>query len=227
MRPILIMFQDKNTRYFNEPGPQNTEALIEAVKERVKELRLKFIVVASESGNTALKVAEAFSDLDVKVVCVTAYAGVRLAWPESGKWPSIKGDTRKKLEILRVKILEETPWIFKGVTFDAQFLKRTAPSWAIHEFISRTMGYGFKTALEVTLLAAETGALPMDDEVIAIAGTGWLGGGADCAIVVRPSIVPRTTDVERGLEVREIIAIPKIKFSKKLINKIKEAKETV
>jgi len=79
------MFQDKNTRYFDEPGPQNTEALIEAVKERVKELRLKFIVVASESGNTALKVAEAFSDLDVKVVCVTAYAGVRLAWPESGK----------------------------------------------------------------------------------------------------------------------------------------------
>ncbi|HUV53901.1 MAG TPA: hypothetical protein VMW03_01705 [Candidatus Krumholzibacteriaceae bacterium] len=67
----------------------------------------------------------------------------------------------------------------------------------------------------------------MDDEVIAIAGTSWLGGGADCAIVVRPSIVPRTTDVERGLEVREIIAIPKIKFSKKLINKIKEAKETV
>jgi hypothetical protein len=60
-----------------------------------------------------------------------------------------------------------------------------------------------------------------------MAGTGWLGGGADTAIVVRPSVVPKTTDVETGLEVREIIAIPRIKFTPELINKIKDAKETV
>jgi hypothetical protein len=89
------------------------------------------------------------------------------------------------------------------------------------------MGYGFKTALEVALIAAEAGAVPIDEEVIAIAGTGWLGGGADCAIIVRPSVVPRTIDVEKGFEVREIIAIPRIKFNQKLIKKIKEAKETV
>lgn len=48
------------------------------------------------------------------------------------------------------------------------------------------MGYGFKTALEVALITAEVGAVPIDEEVIAIARTGWLGGGADCAIIVRP-----------------------------------------
>lgn len=221
------MFQDKSIRYFDEPGPQNTEAIVEAVKERLKDLEVKYVVVASDSGSTALKVAEALKNMNVKVVCVTAYAGVRLAWPEGGKWPSVTGDTRKRLEDLGVKILEETQWIFKGVTFDAQFLKRAAPSWAIHEFASRTMGYGFKTALEVVLVAAEAGAISIDEEVIAIAGTGWLGGGADCAIVVRPSVIPKATDVERGLEVREIIAIPRIKFSRRLIDKIKEAKETV
>lgn len=144
-----------------------------------------------------------------------------------GKWPSIAGEIRKRLQDLGVKILEETPWIFKGVTFDAQFLKSVAPSWAIHEFIGRTMGYGFKTALEVALLAAEAGAVPIDEEVIAIAGTGWLGGGADCAVVVRPSVVPKTTDVEKGLEVREIIAVPRVKFNEELIKKIKDAKDTV
>jgi hypothetical protein len=221
------MFQDKKTRYFSEPGPQNGDALIEAVKERTRELGLKFVVVASDSGNTALKVAEALSDLKVKVVCVTAYAGVRLAWPRGGKWPSITGDTRRKLKDLGVKIVEETPWIFKGVTFDAQFLGRAAPSWTIHEFVCRTMGYGFKTALEVALIAAEAGAVPIDEEVVAIAGTGWLRGGSDCAIVVKPSAVPKTTDVETGLEVREIIAMPRLKFTQELINKIKEAKETV
>jgi hypothetical protein len=89
------------------------------------------------------------------------------------------------------------------------------------------MGYGFKTALEVVLIGAEAGAIPIDEEVIAIAGTGWLGGGADCAIVVRPSVIPKSMDVERGLEVCEIIAIPRTKFSRTLIDKIKEAKETV
>jgi len=221
------MFQDKKTRYFSKPGPENSEALIEAVKERIAELRIRFVVVASDSGSTALQVAEALHGMAVKVVCVTAYAGVKLAWPQSGKWPSITGNVRKKLEDLGVKIVEETPWIFKGVTFDAQFLKRSAPSWIIHEFVCRTMGYGFKTSLEVALIAAEAGAVPTDEEAIAIAGTGWLGGGADCAIIVRPSVVPKTTDVETGLELREIIAIPRIKFTTELINKIKDAKETV
>ena len=213
--------------YFNEPGPQNTEALVEAVKECIRKTRVKHVVVASESGSTALKVAKALKELDVKVVCVTAYAGVRLAWPESGKWPSITSNIGKELEERGVKILKETPWIFRSVAFDAQFLKRAAPSWAIHEFISRTMGYGFKTALEVALIAAEAGAVPIDEEIIAIAGTGWLGGGADCAIIVRPSVVPRTTDVEKGLEVREIIAIPRVKFSERLIKLIKAKGESV
>lgn len=221
------MFQDKKIRYFSEPGPENGDALIETVKERIMELGIRFVVVASDSGGTALRVAEALNDLTVKVVCVTAYAGVRLAWPEGGRWPSISGDIRRKLEDLGVKIIEETPWIFKGVTFDAQFLRRAAPSWAIHEFVSRTMGYGFKTSLEVALIAAEAGAVPIDEEVVAIAGTGWLGGGADCAIVVRSSVVPKTTDVEKGLEVREIIALPRLKFTSDLIKKIKDAEETV
>jgi hypothetical protein len=221
------MFQDKSIRYFDEPGPQNTEALIEAVKERIEESGIKHVVVASESGKTALKVAEVLKDLDVKVVCVTAYAGLRLAWPESGEWPGITGQIRRRLENLGVKIVEETPWIFKGVTFDAQFLRRVAPSWAIHEFVSRTMGYGFKTALEAALIAAEAGAVPISEEVISIAGTGRLRGGADCAIVVRPSVVQRATDVEKGLEVREIIAMPRIKFNKELVDRIKRAKDTV
>jgi len=221
------MFRDDNIRYFDEPGPQNTDALIEAVKRRIKRSGIEYVVMASESGNTALKVAGALRGSKVKVVCVTAYAGLRFSWPEGGKWPSITGETRKKLEDLGVKIVEETLYIFKGVTFDARFLGRAAPSWAIHEFLSRTMGYGFKTALEIAMMAAEAGAVPIDKEVIAIAGTGWLGGGADCAIVVKPSPVPKTTDMEKGLEVREIIAIPRIKFNEKLIKEIKKAKETV
>lgn len=76
------MFQDKTTRYFDEPGPHNTEDLIGAVRQRANELGIRHIVVASDSGSTALRVAEGLNLPDVKVVCVTAYAGIRLAWPE-------------------------------------------------------------------------------------------------------------------------------------------------
>ncbi|KPV62385.1 MAG: Pyruvate kinase, alpha/beta domain [Candidatus Bathyarchaeota archaeon BA1] len=84
------MFQDESIRYFDEPGPQNTDALIEVVKERMKSAGINYVVVASESGNTALKVAGALKEFKVRVVCVSAYAGLRLAWPEGGKWPRLQ-----------------------------------------------------------------------------------------------------------------------------------------
>jgi hypothetical protein len=124
---------EKKIVYFDEPGPKNTDAVIAAVKERIIEAEMKYVIIASESGNMVLKVAKALKALSVKIVCVTVYAGLRRAWPEYGKWPSIAKNTRKSLLQLRVKVLDETPWIFKGVTFDAQFLKRAAPSWAIHQ----------------------------------------------------------------------------------------------
>jgi len=60
------MFWDKSIRYFDEPGPQNTVALIDAVKERIKGSEIEY-VVASESGATALKVTEALKDSKLKL----------------------------------------------------------------------------------------------------------------------------------------------------------------
>jgi len=211
----------RKIKYFDEPGPQNTGEVINCVKERVKEGDIMYVVVASESGKTALKVAEALKGLNVKVVCVTGYAGIRRAC--GVEWPDIKGEIRRRLEDLGVKILEETPWIF-GCTLDYQLLKVQAPSSVIHHFTSRTMGFGFKTALEIALIVAEAGAIPIDEECISIAGTGYLGGGADTAIIVKPSVIydAKFLDPLEGLEVREIIAMPRLKFSSKLIEKVKE-----
>jgi hypothetical protein len=216
---------EKKIYYFDGPGPENTTLVIKGVRERIKELGIKYVVVASDTGTTAIKVAEALKDLKVKVICVTSYPGIRIAYPK-GPWVVIADDVKSRLKELEVKILEETPWIFKGVTFDAVFLGRAAPSWAIHEFISRVMGYGFKVALEITLLAAEAGVIPPDEEVITISGTGWLGGGADYALVIKPSVVQKMSDLKEGLEVREIIAMPRIKFNKELIAKLGAAGET-
>jgi len=211
---------EKKTVYFDEPGPKNTDPVIDAVKERLKDLTSKYVVVASESGKTALKVAKALKGFDVNIVCVSGYAGIRKT--ERRPWPDIKGRMKEELEDLGVKILNETPWIFK-TTFDYQFLGETSPSCIVHKILSRLMGYGFKTAVEITLLAADAGAIPIDEEVIAVAGTGWLGGGADCAVVVKPSVLPDAffISAENGIEIREIIAIPRVKFPERLIQLLK------
>lgn len=214
---------EKKILYFDKPGPQNTDAVIQAVKERIKELNIKHIAVASESGKTALKVAEALTDLKVKTVCVSAYAGIRKIYE---KVPNqyLTNELREKLRNLGVKILEETPWLFYGSAFDRAFLGNHTPSTIIHRFLGRSMGYGFKTAIEVSLIAANIGAVPSDEEIISIAGTGWLGGGADCAIVVKPAVIPKGEFIgpENGMEVKEIIAMPRLKFTQEMIKEVKE-----
>ena len=45
----------KKITYFEKPGPQNTDAVASAVKERCQELGIKHIVVASNTGETGLR----------------------------------------------------------------------------------------------------------------------------------------------------------------------------
>ena len=62
---------------------------------------------------------------------------------------------------------------------------------------------GMKVAVECVLMTADAGLLDMDQEVIAIAGT---GEGADTAIVCKPAY-SRTF---HELEIREVLAKPRI-----------------
>jgi len=66
---------EKSILYFERAGPVNTEKAIDIAKKRAIELQLRHMVVASLSGESALKAAEAMKDTGVKVVCVTFRAG--------------------------------------------------------------------------------------------------------------------------------------------------------
>lgn len=212
----------RSIMYFEEPGPQNTEAVVAVVRERIAEGDLKSVVVASESGKTALAVAEALKDAGVRIICVAPYGGYQYVLKRT--WPPISIEIRSKLDSFRVKILDQTPWIF-GCTFDTAFIKDAAPATVVHKLLSRAFGFGVKTCIEVALIAAEAGALEWDKDAVTVAGTGWLGGGADAAIVVRPSPIYEGAFLknEGGLEVREILAMPRTKFSERLIDVMKKA----
>ncbi len=211
----------KKITYFERPGPENTDSVLEAVKERLTDSKIKSVVVASELGSTALKAAEILKELGVKIICVTVYGGYQEALGR--EWPAVSGAVREKLEGYDVEIIEKTPWIF-GCTFDYWISNENAPSGQIHKFLSRLLGFGVKTCVEIALIACEAGAVSSNEEVICIAGTGWLGGGADAAIVIKPCHIYEGDflKIDKGIEVREIIAMPRVKFDQKLIEEMKK-----
>ena len=73
---------------------------------------------------------------------------------------------------------------------------------AVAEAFRRTIAVGFKVAVECTLIAADQGEVPVDDEIIAVGGT---NEGADTVVVVKPSHTATFFD----LQVREFAAMPR------------------
>jgi Lhr-like helicase/intein/homing endonuclease len=68
--------------------------------------------------------------------------------------------------------------------------------------VLRRMGEGTKVCVEVTLMAADAGLIPVDRDIIAIGGT---GRGADTALRICPANSAKFFD----LKIREIIAKPR------------------
>jgi hypothetical protein len=66
----------------------------------------------------------------------------------------------------------------------------------------RLFGQGMKVVVEITAMAADAGVIPIDGDVIAIAGT---GKGADTAVVIKPAYSHNIFD----MIIREIIAKPR------------------
>jgi len=196
---MISMYEDKIIRYFDKPGPQNTEKTIEIAKKRAKELNIKYIVVATSSGETGIKVAEAFKDMDIQIIAVTLHAG---------RWKVYEAPDPEKIKRLKemgVKVLTCTHALLGNI--EMAIRERFGGGMMPAELIAHALyrfSQGMKVAIEVTLMAADAGLIPVDKEVIAIAGT---DKGADTALVLKPAY----TNEFFNLEVREIIAMPRHK----------------
>ena len=185
-----------NIIYFDRRGPDNTAAVIQVVKERCEELGVEHVVVASDSGATALALAEALPK-SVTLVAIPEHAGYA-----GGDEPSLKGDARKKLEDKGVKVLI-CAHALSGV---ARSISTKFGGVSHVEIIAHTLrrfgGDGIKVAVEVAVMAADAGLVPTDREIIAVGGS---GGGADVAIVLKAAHMTNFFD----LEIREILAKPR------------------
>lgn len=187
---------EKKITYFDKGGAKNTASTLEAAKERAKELGIKDVVIASTHGGTALKAAEVLKDLKVNLVAVSICEGYR----EEG-WTMTESE-RKKLVDRGVKVLTSIHALGDGV---ASAFTEKFGSKSIEEVVQQTLyrfSQGTKVCVEIVLMAADAGLIPMDREVMAIGGT---GAGADTCIIVKPTYPRKFLD----LEIREIVAKPR------------------
>lgn len=195
--------------YFDAPGPKNTKHVVTIVKKRIEKGDVKHIVVCSLSGKTALRVASAIKDFDVHVCCVTGSPSWQI---HRYRWPLIRGSIRRKLEELKVDIIERTPSTLSGDTIDYGLARYgwIPASWIVAETLEAIGGYGLKTAVEGVLVATDSGIVPPYVNVVSIAGT---GNGADTAILARStfSACMFSRDFNKRFQVLEILAMPRNK----------------
>jgi len=191
--------------FFDSPGPQNTELVLQAVKDRLRRGDINKVLVASESGRLALEVKDAFPDKTV--VCVTYDEQTRLEYNK----PQLMRRELDEKGIVVVNNIEEP--ISRGLTFRNWWIKRTVKMkgeqadlfWMSLICVG---GHGFRTAVEIVFMAVEADIVKDGERVVSIAGTVW---GADSAIVMKGS---RFEDAvgerpEKRLKIEEILAMPR------------------
>ncbi len=171
-------------RYFKSPGPVNTDDVLAAVNERLKEGDIRKVVVASSTGATALRAAELIDVPDVRIF------GVHFQSDRWGKHAKPNEEHLERAAELGVTFIPDSP----KVSYLRDIEGESADT-------IRKFGQGTKVAAEMVLMATQTGMIDTGDVVIAMGGT---GRGADAAIVC---VAAPPSEIGK-LFIREILAKP-------------------
>lgn len=165
----------KQTKYFQKPGPRNTQNVLDLVSQRLKDGDIDKVVVASSSGGTGLAMVKELENLSVKVVPVVLNAGSK--WAGSDEWK----ENKKQYEKLRLRYVQGVQAL-SGVERAVNARWGTVgPAMLISDAL-RIMGEGFKVAVEIVLMACDAGYVDEGEKVVSVAGT---SRGADTALVVK------------------------------------------
>jgi hypothetical protein len=185
--------REKQIVYYETPGETNTGTTLLRAKDRAEELGIHDVLVASTTGKTGVKASEILKGFGLTVV--RHHSGFQR--------PGSQQMTKENEEILLASgaRIVTAGHAFSGVERAIRTKRDTIGPLELMADTLRLFGEGTKVCLEITVMAADAGVIPVDRPVIAIAGT---SEGADTALVVQPAHSNNFFD----LYVREIIAKP-------------------
>jgi len=180
---------------FEQPGEHNTARTLEIARERADALGIRHVLVATTRGETGLQAARAFRGLHV--VVVTHSTG--FAAPNTQE---LSPERRAEIEAAGARVLT-CQHALGGVN---RAVRRALGTYELDEIIAYTLrifGQGLKVCVEIALMAADAGLVPVGEPCLAIAGT---GRGADTAVVLIPANAQGFFD----LRILEVLAKPRL-----------------
>jgi len=180
--------------YFDSPGPENTEQVLFLAKERAERLGIRNIIVATSSGKTGALASRVFEGYSL--VIVSHHTGFNSPGEQE-----LREEFRDEILAKGAKILT-TSHALSGVERAVRKQLGSILPLEIMAHTLRLFGQGMKVCVEITVMAADAGLIPIDRDIIAIGGT---GGGADTCALIRPAHSNNFFD----LTIREIIAKPR------------------
>ncbi|CAJ37762.1 pyruvate kinase alpha/beta domain-containing protein [Methanocella arvoryzae] len=190
--------------YFEKPGGQNTDDTIRLAVERAKELGIKYVVVASVSGETGVKAAKAFAGTGVKVIVVGHHVG--FSGPGERDLEDRYLSELREMGITVVEMSHALSGVERSISRRLGGASRVE---TIAEALRTLISVGTKVCVEISLMAADGGYVPVDEETEIIAlGGNW--PGVDTACVIKPAHSNSFFD----LQVREFICLPRDKSRK-------------
>jgi hypothetical protein len=176
--------------YFEEGGSEHTAATIEASKEAALELGIQKVIIASTSGDSAVKAAEQFKDTGIKVIVV----GHQHGFPVPGQ--RFKQENIEKLEILGVQVCLGSDILTNSIR------QREKLGHSPLSIITQALTIvKIKVNVEVVLKATEAGLISSGERVISIAGSHI---GLDTAVVLEAQDSAKILDIK----LREILVMP-------------------
>ncbi|MCX6550875.1 MAG: hypothetical protein NTY02_07700 [Acidobacteria bacterium] len=181
------------TSYFPQAGGENTGEVLRLVAARARDLGIRKVLVPSTTGATALAAADALPGL--QVIVMTHEAG--FAKDGEQEFPP---EIRQALRSRGIEVYTVTH-AFGGLSRAMRDKFKTHVLGDIIANSLRIFGQGMKVAVEITLMAADCGAVRTDESVVAMGGSDH---GLDTAIVCRPANAQRFFD----LKVQEILCKP-------------------
>lgn len=182
--------------YFENEGEDYTEELIQVVHDRLDNMdNIRHVVIASSSGDSAIKLSDVLND-DVKIINVSHNFGF-----SAPNKKDISDEMIHKLKNLDIETYfgsHAFSGANRGVT--NKYGGHTPLDIAADTF--RMFSHGVKVAVEISLMAADAGLVPVGEEILAIGGRGH---GVDTAVILTPVNSKDLFD----LKIHEIIAMPR------------------
>jgi hypothetical protein len=197
--------ESKSIFYFNACGEINTEKTLELAIQRARGLKIKKLVVASETGSSALKAVKMLQGSGIDLIVVTSAAGTKIEDTAIGDLKIGISDKKiwNELEKSGARIVRATDPLYNiGAALERSHVPTLA---TMIRLCFRMVSSGSVVCVTATLMATDNGLLTEGEDVVAAAGS-WVG--LDTALVLRAA---NSVNLLRpgALQIREIICKPR------------------